>query len=152
MKITWKVASAFAVLSSALCGGCQSPQEPVSISSSVDAVSLVDLPLPRVGKGIQISVRLAEADGASLELLQCTVSLSRFDGQRWDDVYTEFCALPAGVVLRAYPVVDGVKTWLFPAPDVPAGKYALQAGVRRAGRNELISVRAQFELSDAQTR
>lgn len=152
MRIKRNVASAFAVISSMVWGGCQSPQEPVSISSSIESVSLVELSPPSARKGLQVSVRLAEADGASLELLECTVGLSRFDGQRWDTVDADYCALSAGGELKAYPLVDGMLTRRFTAPDSPTGQYTLQASVRRAGRMESIRVSAQFELSDAQTR
>ena len=133
------------------CGGCKLPEEPTAISSSIESVSVVELLPPGMGKGIQLFVRLAAADGANIELWRCSVALERFDDQRWVGVDGQICSLPAGVEPDTYPVVDGILTARFAAPSTP-GQYRLVAGVRRAGRKELIPVRAQFELSLAQTR
>ena len=151
MSIKRSALSAIAAISSVVCGGCQAPVEPALISSSIESVSLVELPSPRVGKGLQVSVRLAEAEGTSVELLQCTVSLQKFDGERWGTVDGDFCPLSAGAELRAYPIVDGKLTLVFVAPGA-AGQYRVSGGVRRTGRNELISFSAQFELSAEQIR
>jgi hypothetical protein len=150
MRIKRIASTALSVMSSVLVGGCTVPEGPPSVSSSIVSVSLVETPPPRVGKDIQVSVRLTDTEGASLELLHCTQSLDRFDGQRWESVEGRMCSLPAGEELAAYPVVDGVLTERFAAPSVP-GRYRLVVGVRRAGRKELIPVNTQFELSAAQT-
>lgn len=108
---------------------------PTLISSSIKSVSVVELPSPRVGEGLEVSVRPTEAEGTSVELLQCTVSLQTFDGERRSTVDGEFCPLSAGTELKAYPLVDGKLTRFFMAPDA-AGQYRFSGGVRRTGRNE----------------
>lgn len=87
----------------------------------------------------------------SLELLQCSVSLQKLDGEQWATVDGDVCPLSAGADLKAFPIVDGKLTRVFAAARM-AGRYRFSGVVRRAGRNELISFSAQFELSAEQIR
>ena len=151
MRIQRIAAAATVVMSSFLSGGCESPVEPTPVFASIDSVSVVESSLPGIGKVILVSVRVAAADGSSIELWNCSVNIKRYDGQRWDSVDGQFCS----AILRdgpdVSPVVDGVLSWSFRAPNVP-GQYRFVAAVRRSGRMENIPVQAGFAISAAQAR
>jgi hypothetical protein len=148
MRVTLCVASALVVGSGLGVSGCASPQEPVSIAGAVESVALVEVPQPSQGQRLRVTVRVADADGAALELVRCTVALLKRSGSRWESVDVEMCNLPAGREREAIPIVDGMLPLTF-APQTEAGQYTATAGVRRSGRREIIVVRAPFELSAA---
>jgi len=150
MRVTSFLATALAVSSSVGAGGCTAPQEPVSIAGAVESVALIEVPQPSRGQRLRVTVRVADADGASLERVQCTVALLKRIGSRWDNVDGEFCNLPGGSDPAATPIVDGMLTLTF-APQSDAGQYEVMAGIRRSGRREIIVVRAPFELTTANT-
>ena len=145
------VVSAIAAICSVVCDGCGAPAAPTAISSIIESVSLVELPSPRSGSGLQVSLRLADAEGLSLELLQCSVSLQKLDGEQWSSVDADVCPLSAGADLKGFPIVDGRLTRVFAAARA-AGRYRFTGAIRRAGRNEVISFSAPFELSAEQVR
>lgn len=150
MRASCFVASVLAVSSSVTMGGCAAPQEPISIAGAVASVALIEVPQPSLGLRLRVTVRVADADGASLERVQCTVALLKRIGSRWDNVDGEICNLPGGIDPAATPIVDGMLMLTF-APQSEAGQYQVMAGVRRSGRRELIVVRAPFELSAGNT-
>lgn len=141
---------ALAVSASVGVLGCAAPHEPVSVAGSVESVALVEVPQPSLGQRLRVTVRVADADGASLERVHCTVTLLKRTGARWDNVDGEFCILPGGSGPSATPIVDGLLVLSF-APQSATGQYKVSAGVQRSGRREIIVVRAPFELSAANT-